>query len=45
MNVTVRRRGGLMALVSAAALVVAAGYLWRFAETQGGLALLVGVVM
>ena len=34
-----------MALVAAAALVVAAGYLWRFAETQSEVALLIGVVM
>jgi hypothetical protein len=34
-----------MALVAAAALGVAVGYLWRFAETQSEAALLLGVVL
>ncbi len=45
MNLTVRRRWGLMAVVALVALLVAGGYLWRWAATQSEAALLVGIAL
>jgi hypothetical protein len=44
-NVVIRRRAGLMAVVLVVALGLSAGYLWRFAQTGGGVPLLLGVAL
>ncbi len=45
MNVVIRRRAGLMGVIAAAALALAAAYLWRFSQTEGTVALLLGAVL
>ena len=44
-DMVVRRRAGLMGLVAVVAFVLAAGYLWQFSQTGGGLALVIGCVL
>ncbi|MBA3311046.1 MAG: helix-turn-helix domain-containing protein [Nocardioidaceae bacterium] len=45
MNVVVRRRAGLMALVAIVSAALAVGYLWRFSETETGSSLVLGVAL